>query len=332
MKRRIALMVALVAAVTIAAPAGSAQSWPLDAFIDDDNSVHESAIDVIANLGITSGCNPPDFDEFCPGDSVTRGQMAAFLRRSIGLPTSSTDAFTDDNSSVFEADINAIAAAGITTGCNPAGTEFCPGGTVTRGQMAAFLRRAAGVPSSATDFFTDDDSSIFEADINAIAAAGITTGCDAADSEFCPSEEVTRAQMATFLVRAFDLVAGPPEPALDFVLAFTGICDDDQLVCEDEIYFPADTPWQFEEGWFYVLPFEPGDQEDFESVGTSFRVWLDGASIPMSPQATETVGGESIRRFTGTLPRLQPGTYSLVGEWWWAGEPLYRTELTVYVP
>jgi len=45
---------------------------------------------------------------------------------------------------VFEADIAKIAEAGITKGCNPEGTEFCPGDPVTRGQMAAFLNRALG--------------------------------------------------------------------------------------------------------------------------------------------------------------------------------------------
>lgn len=332
MKRRFLLVASLAGALLLTGLAGQAQTWPIDAFVDDDASVHESAIDIIANLDITAGCNPPDNDEFCPGDSVTRGQMAAFLRRSMDLPTSGTDFFTDDDSSVFEADINAIAAAEVTTGCNLAGTQFCPSGTVTRGQMAAFLKRAVNLPTSSVDFFTDDDSSIFEADINALAAAGITTGCDPANNQFCPSDNVTRAQMATFLVRAFDLVAGPPEPALDFVLAFSGICDTDQLVCEDDIFFPADTPWQFEEGWFYVLPFAPGDETMFESSDTNFRVWLDGNPVSMSPQPTETVGGESIRQFSGTLPRMAPGTHSLVGEWWWAGAPLYRTELTVYVP
>ncbi len=334
MSRHVGFVLALVAALVILAPAGSAQTWPLDAFVDDDGSVHESAIDIIANLAVTAGCNPSDNDMFCPGQSVTRGQMAAFLRRSMDLPSTSTDFFTDDNASVFEADINAIAAAGVTTGCNPPDfDEFCPGGTVTRGQMAAFLRRAVGLPPTATDFFTDDNASVFEADINAIADADITAGCNPPDLDhYCPADNVSRAQMATFLVRAFDLVAGPPEPALDFVLAFTGICDDDQLVCEEEIFFPADTPWPFEEGWFYMLPFDTGDEALFEASDTNFRVWLDGAPIPMSPQATETNGDELVRRFAGTLPPMTPGTHELVGEWWWAGERLYRTELTVYVP
>jgi hypothetical protein len=66
--------------------------------------------------------------------------MATFLTRSIGLPGSPTDYFSDDLGSIHEGDINAVALAGISNGCT-AGT-FCPNATVTREQMAAFLYRA----------------------------------------------------------------------------------------------------------------------------------------------------------------------------------------------
>ena len=80
---------------------------------------------------------------FCPNDNVTRGQMAAFLVRALGLTDSGTTDFVDDDTSIFEADIEKLAAAGITKGCNPPeNTRFCPEDRVTRGQMAAFLNRA----------------------------------------------------------------------------------------------------------------------------------------------------------------------------------------------
>ncbi len=53
-------------------------------FWDDDGSVFENAIERLAASGITQGCNPPTNDRFCPDDSVTRGQMAAFLKRALG--------------------------------------------------------------------------------------------------------------------------------------------------------------------------------------------------------------------------------------------------------
>ena len=67
--------------------------------------------------------------------------------------------------------------------------------------MAAFLVRALDVPPATKDWFADDDGSTLEAAINAMAEAGLTSGCG--PSAFCPSRAVTREQMAAFLVRAF---------------------------------------------------------------------------------------------------------------------------------
>jgi hypothetical protein len=70
--------------------------------------------------------------------------------------------------------------------------------------MAAFLARALGLPPSSEDHFGDDDDSTFEGAINKIADAGITVGCNPPDNtNYCPDQRVTRAEMATLLVRAF---------------------------------------------------------------------------------------------------------------------------------
>lgn len=128
-----------------------------DAFVDDDGSVHENDINIIAGLGVTKGCNPPTNDAYCPDESVTRGQMAAFLTRAFDFVDDDPgDRFTDDDTSIFENDIEAIAAAGVTLGCNPPlNDRFCPNDAVTRAEMAAFLTRALGltplVPPQAGD-------------------------------------------------------------------------------------------------------------------------------------------------------------------------------------
>jgi hypothetical protein len=98
----------------------------------------------MGTAGITRGCNPPVNDRYCPGEPVTRGQMAAFLARAYGLSSgASSDLFVDDNGSVFEGDIDKLGMAGVSRGCNPpVNDKFCPDEQVTRGQMAAFLHRA----------------------------------------------------------------------------------------------------------------------------------------------------------------------------------------------
>jgi hypothetical protein len=65
--------------------------------------------------------------------------MASFLSRALDLAATSTDYFTDDEGLSHEAAINRLAKSGITSGCGT--NRFCPSGIVTRGQMAAFLRR-----------------------------------------------------------------------------------------------------------------------------------------------------------------------------------------------
>ena len=68
--------------------------------------------------------------------------MASLLARALHLPDAAGDTFRDDDGSSHEADIERIAAAGITRGCGP--QRFCPLDPATRGQMAAFLHRAQG--------------------------------------------------------------------------------------------------------------------------------------------------------------------------------------------
>ncbi len=120
-------------------------------------------------------------------------------------PDPGPDPFTDDDDSVFEADIEWLAAAGITRGCNPPVNDmFCPDQAVTRGQMAAFLVRAMGyTDDGGGDLFGDDDGSVFESDIDKLGTAGITRGCNPPVNDmFCPDQAVTRGQMAAFLHRA----------------------------------------------------------------------------------------------------------------------------------
>lgn len=182
---------------------------PATATFDDVPSTHTFYRDVewLAAEGITKGCNPPANNLFCPSDSVSRGQMAAFLHRALGgvLTEGAAVTFTDIAGSVFTTDIEWLGAVGVTKGCNPPTNDmFCPNDVVTRGQMAAFLVRAFGYTAGAgSDRFTDDDGSIFEADIERLAEAGVTLGCNPPTNDmFCPNNPVTRAQMAAFLHRA----------------------------------------------------------------------------------------------------------------------------------
>jgi hypothetical protein len=86
--------------------------------------------------------------------------LAAFLVRALDLTDRDPAIdFSDDNGSVFETDIEKLATAGITVGCNPpANTEFCPDKSLTRAAMATFLTRALDLPMTAPANFAVSDA------------------------------------------------------------------------------------------------------------------------------------------------------------------------------
>ena len=114
--------------------------------------------------------------------------------------------FTDTVGSLFQSEVDWLAAVGVTLGCNPPdNTLFCPDDPVTRGQMAAFLHRA--LPSLVAQHpalgFGDIAGSVFADDISWLSRTGVTLGCDPpANTRFCPRDPVTRGQIAAFLHRA----------------------------------------------------------------------------------------------------------------------------------
>lgn len=110
--------------------------------------------------------------------------------------------FRDDDDSKHEADIEKIYAAGITKGCNPPTNDlYCGEEWVTRGQMSAFIRRWFEFPSVETDYYSDDDGTTFEDDINALTEVGIAFGCE--PDAFCSDEPLLREEFAEMFVRAF---------------------------------------------------------------------------------------------------------------------------------
>ncbi len=150
---------------------------------------------------------------------ITAGAALLLFVPVVGFAAASLPpggSFSDDDGNIHEAAIEAIAAEGITKGCNPPINDlYCPSATVTRGQMAAFLVRALDLPSTADAPFSDA-AGVFEDSINRLAAAGITKGCNPpTNTLFCPDSAVTRGQMAAFLVRALDLPSTTDAPFSD---------------------------------------------------------------------------------------------------------------------
>lgn len=177
--------------------ASSSTTTTTSGFVDISSSPFKADIEWLVARKITKGC---DATHYCPRAAVTREQMASFLKRAMGLGAAARDWFRDDETSAHEDDINRIADAGVTKGCDA--KLYCPRSRVNRAQMASFLVRALGLRSTSRDYFWDDNSSPHEDAINRVAAAGITSGCGG--GKYCPGGTVTREQMAAFIRRAFD--------------------------------------------------------------------------------------------------------------------------------
>jgi subtilisin family serine protease len=160
----------------------------------------ETAVDWAFTAGITDGC--PTLGELtCPELAVTRDEMARFMWRFKSLPAATVSAVFDDVpvDASYGPAVNWLAENGITLGCTP--TSYCPAGTVTRAEMAAFLWRLEGSPEGSTPAgFADvpDESFAGEA-VDWLLASETTTGCTT--TSYCPEGLVTRAEMFTFLKR-----------------------------------------------------------------------------------------------------------------------------------
>ena len=159
------------------------------------------AVKWAAENGIASGTGRYTFS---PNAVCTRAQTVTFLWRAAGspLPRYRVCPFTDVKPSDYY--YNAVLWAveqGITTGLNA--TTFGPDVTVTRGQVATFLYRAASAAKPSTfNPFTDVKTTAYNYDAILWAYDNrITTGTS--DTTFSPDAYCTRAQIVTFLYRYY---------------------------------------------------------------------------------------------------------------------------------
>lgn len=84
-------------------------------FTDTDGLIFEGDILRLSAAGITKGCNPPDNDEYCPHDYITREQMAAFFHRALGGPMELTIAHINDHHSHLQANSTTLLLDGEET-------------------------------------------------------------------------------------------------------------------------------------------------------------------------------------------------------------------------
>lgn len=195
-------------------------------FADRDRviDVHLNNVDCAFAAGILVG-ETEDGERFLrPGNSVTRAQMATIVVGALehagyNLPDSPADAFTDDDQSVHEDNINTLAAIGIVEGVSDG--RYRPHAPVTRAQMLTMMVQAAEV-AYGTEFepvtgnpFTDVSDSNVHKD-NIIVGSnvlGITAG--SSENEFNPGANTRRDWIATFITRLVDMILIDAETPAD---------------------------------------------------------------------------------------------------------------------
>ena len=177
-------------------------------------------------MDVFAGTGCVDSDELCPREPLLRWEMAVWLVRVLDRadpPAISSSRFTDVDASAWWAPhAERLAELGIVMGCETEPLQFCPEDPVDRGQTAAILAIAFNLPPAERAWFVDVNAEHpFAEAIDRLAGWGVTAGCRVDPARYCPQNNVSRAQMATFLARTLRRVGLPGpvattyEPAQD---------------------------------------------------------------------------------------------------------------------
>jgi hypothetical protein len=182
-------------------------------FDDLGTGPHAANVECMAGYGIARGGGDGSYR---PAADVTRAQMALFIVRflttaGVELQRGGGGATFGDTAGIpaeHRDAIERLAHAGVVRGQSE--SSFAPNATISRAQMATFIGNAIDLadngsvdrsapPDASRDHFRDDDGAFHEPAIDRLAEQGIVAGVAA--RTYQPAGNVTRAQMASFIMR-----------------------------------------------------------------------------------------------------------------------------------
>ncbi len=148
--------------------------------------------------------------------------------------SAATEPFSDiAEAGVHRDSVEILAAKGTFEGTECAPRRFCPDLPIRRSVMAVWLVRALDgadpAPIDRSRFADVDEGEWWAVHVERLAELGITRGCATEPARFCPDSPVTRAQMATFLTRAFRLPSVPDAGFTDVGQSATHLPDINSL-------------------------------------------------------------------------------------------------------
>ena len=133
----------------------------------------------------------------------------------VAVPNAAASAgFSDaSDAGVHRATVESLTRQGIFRGTECAPGLLCPRDPLPRWAMAVWLVRVLGetdpAPTADSGFVDVDAAEWWAPHVRRLAELGVTKGCVTESARYCPDKSATRAQMASFLTRAFDLAPGP---------------------------------------------------------------------------------------------------------------------------
>lgn len=164
------------------------------------------------------------------------GETGEFLSSTGGEGGTShaAERFSDiGEAGTHRASVEILAARGVFEGTECAPRRFCPDLPIRRSVMAVWLIRALDgtdpAPIDRSRFADVDEGKWWAVHVERLAELGITRGCATEPARFCPDSPVTRAQMATFLTRAFRLPSVPDAGFTDVGQSATHLPDINSL-------------------------------------------------------------------------------------------------------
>lgn len=180
-------------------------------------------INLMYNKGIFTGCKSSPL-MFCPKDNLTRAQAAVILLKTKNgsnytPPAITKTKFKDVSTGHWAANwIEQLSSEEITSGCG--NDNYCPDSPLTRSQVAVFLLKIkhgnSYTPPTASGTFGDVSKSHWAANwIEQLKVEGLTTGCTTGPTpNFCPEQNITRAEAAFFLSKVFNLTNSNTSPSV----------------------------------------------------------------------------------------------------------------------
>ena len=172
------------------------------------NSFADEYIHALAGARLTKGCGGGNF---CPENNLTRAEMAVQMVRAMYgpdfAPAPAVGIFSDvviSDTDTTADYIEQLYNDGVVAGCGTSPLRYCPTDLVNRAQMSVFLVKGLLIPvGTDTGYFTDVSGTPFAGFapyVEGLFNAGITAGCG--DHVFCPTSNITRSQLAVWLVKA----------------------------------------------------------------------------------------------------------------------------------